>query len=172
MQLVKKTSLQQVGTDIKETLDWKLKQLQDKNLPIEESLADYIFLGMNGIDSDMEQLDNYMKVLKEKQAELKANKQATSEKVAEWLLDTGLDKINGISVSSITINKAKESVTTTKEKDVWYWSDEEEELENEVDYAGMLSKLWELGLVVKRNLMEKTVSKATNNTIKVNKRRK
>lgn len=171
MQLAKKTSLQQVGTDIKETLDWKLKQLKDKNLPIEEGLADYIYLGMNGIDSDIEQLDNYMKVLKDKQAELKANKQATSEKVADWLLDAGLDKINGISVSSITINKATESKESSKER-ITFKILGSDKIYNNSDMSFLVEDLIEEGTLIRLVGFDKVVSKATNNTIKINKKRK
>jgi dihydroneopterin aldolase len=163
MTLTKKTSLQTIGTDIKETMEWKLKQLESKNLPVEQGLADYIYLGMSGIDNEIEQLLNYQITIDDKINELKANKQATSEKLAEWIELQGLDKLNGISVSSITINKGKESVTTVKKI---------EELKLNKSLEDCHKFLIENGLAELVEKEKESVSKATNTTIKINKKRK
>jgi len=163
MQLTKKTSLQKVESDVKETLDWKLTQLQEKNLPVEQGLADYIYLGMQGIDTDIEQLNNYITTIKDKVNELKANKEDTSHKIAVWLQDTGLDKINGISVSSITINKGKDSVTTTTTV---------KEFKTDLPQEQINDLISENNLGDWVDVEKETKSKPTIDKIKVNKLRK
>lgn len=130
MNLVKKTSLQNVEANVKETLDWKLIQIKEKNLPVESSLADYIAFGMEGIENDIEQLSNYKTLIETQIKQAKENQSKVKIECAEWLANQGLDKLNGLNVSSITITKAveekNEKVVVKGFKDIF---DSEEDLQ-------------------------------------------
>lgn len=131
MNLVKKTSLQNPDMDTKETLDWKLQQLTAKNIPMESGMADYIAFGMEGIDNDIAQLTNYKALIEAQIKQAKENQSKVKIECAEWLGAQGLDKIEGLKVSSITVTKAVECTTnqtfTTKFVDTF---DTEEEYQN------------------------------------------
>ena len=109
MIIEKGTSLEIVENDTKQTLDWKLKQLQDKNLPIESGLADYIEFGMSNIKSKIEQLTNYKDSIIEEINNLKKFELSTSENIADWITKQGIEKLKGIQCSSITINKGSQA---------------------------------------------------------------
>ena len=96
MIIEKGTSLEIVENDTKQTLDWKLKQLQDKNLPIESGLADYIEFGMSNIKSKIEQLTNYKDSIIEEINNLKKFELSTSENIADWITKQGIEKLKGI----------------------------------------------------------------------------
>ena len=82
MLIEKGTSLEIIDNDAKQTLEWKLKQLQDKNLPIESGLADYIEFGMSNIKSKIEQLTNYKDAIIEEISKLKKFELTTSVSIA------------------------------------------------------------------------------------------
>ena len=105
MEIIKKhTKLEIVPIDeVKATLEYKVNELQEKNLPIEQGLADYIAFGIQNIDDEIEKLKNYKKAIDEKIKEMQTQRQEISEKVAEWLEENGIDKLKGTYISSITI---------------------------------------------------------------------
>ena len=93
-------------------LDAKIEEFKEKNLPVEESLTDYIALGFTNIDEEIEKLKNYKKMLDEKIKELTIKKQEISEEVANYLENNlGVDKLKGVIVSSITIKPEREKIT-------------------------------------------------------------
>ena len=111
-----KTKLQTTD-NIPSVLDWKLEQIQEKNLPI-SALADYIVLGLNGFDDDIQKIDNYIEQLKATKEQLKQDRQKASAECAKYLRTNGIDKIEaGLEdISSITIAKGKGCTTKTVEK--------------------------------------------------------
>lgn len=108
MLIKKETSLEVQSKDPKETLDWKLKELEDKNLPVESGIADYVYFGFSNIDLKIEQLKNYKDAIIEEMNNLKSYKDTTSEEIASWIQEQGIDKLNGLKCSSITITKGSE----------------------------------------------------------------
>jgi len=104
-----RTALQSCG-NIQEVLDWKLGEIQQNNLPV-SSLTDYIVQGIAGYDTDIEKIDNYIEQLKLKKEELKAGKLKAEQGCAEYLLNSGIDKLEATldNYSSITITKSKEA---------------------------------------------------------------
>ena len=109
MELEKTTSLAKVDTSVSDVLNWKLEEIRNKNLPIEQGLADYISLSVNSIDEKIKQLDSYKNDIVKAIGEMKAHKDNVSTECAEWLNNQGIDKLNGFSCSSITITKEKEA---------------------------------------------------------------
>ena len=108
---IKKTALQHAES-VEAVLNWKLEELQNSNLPIETGLCDYIALALEGQDDEIKKLEEYKKKIDEAISELKTNRDKNREDVYQWLQKTGLDKLKGIHVSSITCKP--ESVSVTK----------------------------------------------------------
>ena len=166
MELVRKTSLQNTDKEVKETLDWKLDQLKVKNLPIESGLADYIAFGMQGIESDIEQLTNYKALIEAQIKQAKENQGKVKIECAYWLQGQGLDKLNGLNVSSITITKASEVTIKEKEYHAYYY-------ENETHFKDhILEQLIKDGVIKIEKIVEKVEVPAKLAQIKVNKKRK
>ena len=163
MELVKRTSLEKVDTTIKETLNWKLEQLKSKNLPVESGLADYIAFGVENIDNDISQIDNYIKQLQAEKKAKTTHKAKVLEEVAYWLPGQGLAKINGVVVSSITITKGLEATETKSTNKVFenYLSEEETH-----------QLLIDTGNGCLRDVETVETTKATQDKIKINKKRK
>ena len=134
-------------------LDAKIEEFKEKNLPVEESLADYIALGMQNIDDDIEKLKNYKKMLDEKIKEYQGKKSEISEEVANYFeYRLGIDKLKGLIVSSITVKPESKS---TRKKLVY-----------DTDKKEIETKLLELGLAH----YEEEI-KINSKHIKINKRR-
>jgi len=172
MELIKKqTSLEKIDQSIKETLDWKSKQLQDGNLPVESGLADYIAFGVSNIDDEVKQLTEYKKMIDSKIKALKEHKTLVQEECAEWFNENGIDKLKGISCSSITINKGKEETTKDIELVAYKYTDKKGN-----DCFGNLDEL--LMALLDDGVIEELVAKdtaivpATKDKIKINAKRK
>ena len=163
MIIEKGTSLEIVENDTRQTLDWKLKQLQDKNLPIESGLADYIEFGMSNIKSKIEQLTNYKDSIIEEINNLKKFELSTSENIADWITKQGIEKLKGIQCSSITINKGSQA---------------KEEKIKKLEFRTKLSQLDIEDFLIKNGLGEYVevetikITPQTKDKIKINSKRK
>ena len=110
---LKRTSLS-TTTDVVETLSWKLKSLQEDNKPVQEALADYIGLSITELDGQLSYIKEVKAEIASREKAIKEQKEAILEGAAKFLLDTGIDRLSGVAVSSITITKEKPA--STKEK--------------------------------------------------------
>lgn len=168
MNLIKKTSLQNVEANVKETLDWKLIQIKEKNLPVESSLADYIAFGMEGIENDIEQLSNYKTLIETQIKQAKENQSKVKIECAEWLANQGLDKLNGLNVSSITITNPTEESEVEIYETVFKYENYETTIA-----IDMVDHLRDLGLISKEIVIVGLKKKpAKPAQIKVNQKRK
>lgn len=162
MELVKRTSLE-TSESVADTLNWKLEQIKEKNLPIESGLADYIAFGTQNIDADIEQLSNYKQQLDAEIKKMKANKTKVLEDVATWLQGQGIDKLKGVSCSSITITDAKEA----KEEEVSKIIFETDLTQHQIE-----EMIVNVGKGEHKMINETKITPATNAKIKVNSKRK
>jgi len=163
MIIKKETSLENVNADVKETLVWKLEQLESNNLPTESGLADYIFFGMNNIDAKVDQLKNYKASIDKEIKSLNSYKLDVSEKIAEFIQEQGVDKLKGLECSSITINKGSEETEETKEYKEFKTDLTKEQIEKLIIDNG-------LGHYESKETIK--VVPATKDKIKINKKRK
>ena len=92
------TSLETLNSSVAAILDAKLATSGA------ESIADYVAFASDNIDANIErakeakkELDEYIKHKQDIQATIKQD-------TATWLQDVGVDKLNGMRVSSITVN--------------------------------------------------------------------
>ena len=113
---IKHTALE-TSDNVKEVLAWKLEQLQTENLPVEEGLADYIALGIAGMDARLAQLKEYKRMIDEEIKAVQDRKAKTTEEIADWLEnEMGIEKLKGVYVSSVTVKPKNVSIT---KKLVW-----------------------------------------------------
>ena len=106
MNVIVKVQTALEGNDsISDALDWKLQQIQNSDLPMEQGLADYIALGVGNIEEKINELKNYKKMIDSEIRQLNDHKSTVSVECAKWIQSQGLDKLNGVAVSSVTITK-------------------------------------------------------------------
>lgn len=114
MQMTKKTSLE-VSKDIKDTLDWKIKTIEAKKLPTETAIADYIALGIQNLDNKLEYIKNTKAELDKDAKTIKNQIEHIKIEGAKFLKDAGIEKLDGLICSSITLtNEKKETEEYTK----------------------------------------------------------
>jgi len=99
------------NASIKEILDAKVEHYKNSNMPVEESVADYIALGIENQKEKIKQYKEYKKELTEAIKALEDLEKQTSNEVAEWMSENGLEKLKGIHCSSVTFKDATTSIT-------------------------------------------------------------
>ena len=163
MLIKKETSLEIQSQDTKETLNWKLEQLTNNNLPVEQGMADYIYFGVSNIDAKIKQLKAYKDEILKEVRNLEAYKSTVSEEIVEWIQEQGIDKLNGLECSSITINQGSEEKEETIES-VKFVLD--------VPEAHYQEFLVENGLAHYEKVTTTKVTLATKDKIRINSKRK
>ena len=163
MIIKKETSLEIQSQDTKETLNWKLEQLTNNNLPVEQGMADYIYFGVSNIDAKIKQLKAYKDEILKEVKNLEEYKSTVSEEIAEWIQGQGVDRLEGLEVSSITINQGSEEKEETSES-VKFVLD--------VDNERMEKFLVENGLAHYEKVTTTKVTLATKDKIRINTKRK
>ena len=151
LEIKKHTSLEVAldnGKTVKDVLDYKIQEATEKGLPVEATVADYIAFSVDNMDTAIEKLKAYKKSIDEAIKTLSDNKELTKQDVYAWMQEVGMDKLCGVSISSIT---SVESGVSVKRKFVL-------DVDNE--------KLEEMNL----GHYEEHIS-PTNATIKINKKR-
>ena len=106
----KKTSLSS-SKSVVETLNWKRSQLIEDKKQVAESIADYIGLAVEEIEGSIEHATNIKAVITEKIRELKEQKKEVLEGSAEFLTESGISRLDGTIISSITVTKGKAPTT-------------------------------------------------------------
>ena len=81
-----------------------------------EMKTDQLALEFQKMDDEIEKLKEYEKAIKEKIKALEANKLKTSIECAEYFESMGITKLDGVCVSSITLNKPIKEETVIKKK--------------------------------------------------------
>ena len=114
MNLIQLTTSLESSKDVIETLNWKLSAINEAGLPAQSGIADYISLALDNLDAQVKQLDYVMSEIKARKEVIKEQKAYIQEQSAQFILDMGIDKLEGAIYSSVTITKAKEP--STKEK--------------------------------------------------------
>ena len=97
--------------DVKAIMDAKLEATSPAQT------VDYVGLALDHIDAKVAEINATIKTLQEMKKHESDRKEHLKEQIGEWLEDTGLDKLDGLIVSSMTIHKAKpqENVIITDE---------------------------------------------------------
>lgn len=167
MIIKKETSLEIQSQDTKETLNWKLEQLTNNNLPAEQGMADYIYFGVSNIDAKIKQLKAYKDEILKEVKNLETYKSTVSEEIAEWIQGQGVDKLNGLECSSVTINKGIEEEEKIKILETNYF------------YEGylfskdsLITELLKENIIFENLVTEKIIVPSTKDKIRINSKRK
>lgn len=94
------------NADIQDILNWKIQQYKEQNIPI-DVLSDYISKGVNEIEERKIKLQNYKKMIDDEIQELVTHDKKVKIECAKFMGENGIEKLNGIEISSITIIKEK-----------------------------------------------------------------
>lgn len=115
-EIKKDRSITKVSADVKSVLNWKVKHYQENYVPM-GVIADYVSKGIDEVDLKVKQLKNYIKMINDEIKDLEAHKETIKIQTAEWFMENGFDKLEGVEVSSITLTKpvkASEEKVTQK----------------------------------------------------------
>ena len=153
MEIIKATSLE-TSPNVKETLTWKIAQLTEDDKNISNGLADYLYLGVNNLEQQLEQLKQIESEIKERKAALNEQISVIKHDGANFLLDNGIERLDGVLASSVTVTHGKPESTKTKFKLL-------------VDKKASESYLVDAGLAV----FESVDVPATKDVLRINKRK-
>lgn len=133
-----------------------------------ERVADYIELATTNIEEKIAKLKKYKAELSAIQKDEENRLELIKEKCAEWLENSGVEKLQGIHVSSITIN---DTAPTNKVKilDANYWIDKHAFFKISVDESSVKNFLLDTDVDYSEFATIETIHNA--NKIKVNKKR-
>ena len=122
----RKHSSLETNSNIVDTLNWKLKALEDEARPLEEGIADYLGFTLDNLKQSIDSKKFYIEELKKliKTDEVQIENIKTDEVQIEniktdgvkFLEQMGVEKLQGHIVSSVTISKAKPSTEKSKRK--------------------------------------------------------
>ena len=152
----------EVSLDVIETLSWKMESVREQNLPIDTSLADYIAFSVDNLEAQKLQLKAVKTEIAQREKALNAQIGRIKEDGATFLLENGLERLNGVICSSVTVSKAKEQVTTITEIKEFVINISQAELEELLIGRGKAE--------MKTVITEKT-SNAIPSKLKINKRK-
>lgn len=115
MQIVKATSLE-TAKDINETLEWKINSLIEQDKNVSNGLCDYFGIALSNLDSQIAQLKEVESEIKARKQDITAQMTAIKQEGACFLESQGIDKLEGVLYSSISVKKGKEVSEKTKFK--------------------------------------------------------
>ncbi len=72
-----------------------------------EGVADYITLGVDNLEDKTVRIDKAISDLKQMKLDIKSQVSVIKEQSASWLSSTGVDRLDGLIVSSITVSEPK-----------------------------------------------------------------
>ena len=153
MEVIKATSLE-TSPNIKETLQWKIAKLTEDDKNISNGLADYIYLADYNLQMQIDQLKQLKEDIKERESSIKHQIDAIKSEGAKFLLENGIDKLEGVLASSVTVTKGKPAGSKKVFKLL-------------VDKSESEMYLVDAGLAV----YESVDTPAKNDTIRINKRK-
>ena len=153
MELIKATSLE-TTTNVGETLNWKINSLMEQDKNISNGLCDYFGMGLNNLDQQLEQLKELEADIKARKKDITAQKTAIKQDGAYFLESQGIDKLEGVLYSSVSVRKGKPISNKTVFKLL-------------VDKKASEAYLVDAGLAV----YESVDVPATHDTLRINKRK-
>lgn len=126
-EIMKKRSITKEDSNVKAILYAKLQQYQEQNLPI-EILTDYIGKGLVQIEDEIVQLKNYKSLIDDKIKGLQEQIKNVKIQSAEFLRENGIDKLDGVEFSSITITAKKDGYEEKQEVKTFHTDLTEDEI--------------------------------------------
>lgn len=160
--IVFKHSSLETATDVGNCLTWKMEAIRADNLPVDTGLADYIAFSVGNLEGQLAQLKELKKQASERENELKRQIEHIKEDGATFLLGNGIDRLDGLICSSVTVTKAKAEKTELIDKKELVINISQDELEE---------LLIGLGKAEYKTVKEEKVTKAQPAKLKINHRK-
>lgn len=128
-----KSNLSLVSRNISviDALNSKMQEIQENNQPV-EMFTDFVASELDLLEQKKEQLKNYKEIITKQIKDLEMYEKEAKEDVATYLAESGIDKLEGIVTSSMTISKGSSASEEIKTKivrlPIYSKADEEEAL--------------------------------------------
>lgn len=113
---LKKHSSLERSPDVIDTLNWKLKALEDEERPLEEGIADYIGFSLDNLKQSISSKKFYIEELKKLIGEDEVQIENIKTEGVKFLEQMGVEKLQGHIISSVTISKGKEAQEKSKKR--------------------------------------------------------
>ena len=121
MQLLKPTSLENTS-DVKDTLQWKLKDIESNKLPAESALADYLALAIENLEKKLEYVLYSKSIFDNEAKDIKKQIDFIKVESACFLRDQGIEKLIGVRCSSVSMTKERLASSNDVDEKVFYTS--------------------------------------------------
>jgi len=157
----KHTSLE-VSDNVGDTLSWKIEAIKADGLPIDTSLADYIAFANDNLEAQLAQLKAVKSEIGQREKALKSKIERIKVDGATFLLENGLERLDGVICSSVTVTEAKASKTVTTETKEFVMNISQVELEE---------LLIGLGKAEMKTIIAEKTTNAIPAKIRINKRK-
>lgn len=161
MNLIKKTSLQDT-VDVIDTLKWKVQTIEEKGLPVESGLADYVDLAISNLTNELNYIKDVKAQVSEREKSIKAQIESIKVDGAVFMQSLGCDKLEGVICSSVSVTKEREASEEETSSEVFTLLITEEEMQE---------LLLALGKAEMKTVAETKTVKALPAKLKVNKRK-
>lgn len=148
--------------DVEATLNWKLEYIKENNLPIDTGMADYIAFSIDNLDMQLKQIAEAEKQLNQRKQELKKQIETIKIDGAKFLDNMGVDRLDGVMCSSISISKSVEEKVVEEETiKIEYLK-----TQSEID-----ALLISMGYAKEKTIIEEKITKARPAKLRINKRK-
>ncbi len=115
LQTVKPTSLE-TASDIHECLNWKIAQLNKEEKCVSTGLADYFYIAVENLEQQLRQLKQLEAEIKSRKREITEQTAAIKREGASFLTGQGIDRLDGVLSSSVTVTPGKEATVKQRFK--------------------------------------------------------
>jgi len=115
MEILKPTNLE-TSSDITSTLNFKLQAISKRDLPVAVTLADYIALGVKNLEKKYRYVDDVIKTYQAEKEAIKGQIERVKIDGAKFLVENGIERLDGVVCSSITVTKEKPEIIEKTEK--------------------------------------------------------
>lgn len=152
----------ETSKDVKETLGWKMEALKADNLPVDTGLADYIAFATDNLEGQKRQLKAAEEEIKKRLKGIDSQIESIKVDGASFLLEAGIDKLEGVICSSVSVTAAKEE----KREEV-----EQQEFKINIPEDELQELLIALGKAEMVTVKKEKVTKAQPAKLRINKRK-
>ncbi len=113
---IKKHSSLEKSTNVVDTLNWKLKALEDEARSQEEGICDYIGFTLDNLNQSIDSKKFYITELQQLIKQDSNQIEAIKVDGVKFLESMGVEKLQGHIISSVTISKGKPGTKKQKKK--------------------------------------------------------
>lgn len=152
----------ETSKNVQETLAWKMEALKADNLPVDTGLADYVSFAVDNLEGQARQLKAAKDEIARREKAIKDQIESIKVDGAAFLLGEGIDKLDGVICSSVSVTAAKDEKKEEIEFEEFQINIPEDELRD------LLIALGKAEMVTKK---KEKITKAQPAKLRINKRK-